>query len=200
MFPLFESIKLLDGLLFNLPLHQARMERSCKIMYNKFVSTHQLEEILTNFPKQGLYKCRVRYNASNYDIEYIPYTPKKIQSLYLIHDNTIEYNLKYSNRFMLNKHNSDLSKNEDIIIVKNDLLTDSSYSNLALWNGNEWHTPQTPLLGGTKREYYLKTGKLITKEIKVTDLQGYERISLINAMLDLGDIEVPISSLKVSLK
>ena len=55
---------------------------------------------------------------------------------------------------------------DDILIVKNGLLTDTSIANIALYDGNDWYTPLHPLLKGTKRAELLDKGVLKEKEIK----------------------------------
>ena len=82
---------------------------------------------------------------------------------------------------------------DDIIIVKDGLITDASYANLIFWDGENWFTPNTPLLKGVQREKLLKDGLIQEKEIKPSDLASYQKVALINAMLDFKDkIELSI--------
>ena len=99
-----------------------------------------------------------------------------------------EYAIKLEN---VNKNESAI----DILIVKNGLITDTSYSNIILYNGKEWFTPKSFILNGVKRQYLLNTGKV--KEIKITleNLKNFEKISLINAMLEPQDIEIGIENI-----
>ena len=39
---------------------------------------------------------------------------------------------------------------DEILITRNGLLTDTSIANIALFNGKEWHTPKHPLLKGVQ--------------------------------------------------
>ena len=55
---------------------------------------------------------------------------------------------------------------DDILIVKNGLLTDTSIANIALYDGNDWYTPLHPLLKGTKRAELLDKGVLKEKNKK----------------------------------
>ena len=50
--------------------------------------------------------------------------------------------------------------------VKNGRLTDTSYSNIALFDGNRWVTPAHPLLKGTMRQSLIDKGLLKEKGIK----------------------------------
>ena len=64
---------------------------------------------------------------------------------------------------------------DDILIVKNGLLTDTSIANIALYDGNDWYTPLHPLLKGTKRAELLDKGVLKEKEIKIKWKQGLSK-------------------------
>ena len=79
---------------------------------------------------------------------------------------------------------------DDIIIVKNGNLTDSSYSNLAFNDGSKWITPSTPLLTGTRRGQLIESGELYEEELKVSDLKYFHSCSLINALNGIGEIVV----------
>ncbi len=59
-------------------------------------------------------------------------------------------------------------------------LTDTSYTNIALYDGEQWFTPSTPLLRGTMRQRLLDCGLLQEREIMVSDIPNYQYISLFN--------------------
>ena len=85
---------------------------------------------------------------------------------------------------------------EEIVIVQQNHLTDTSYTNIALFDGELWITPSTPLLNGTRRKQLLNAGKIIEREVLVTDLNSFQSISLINAMIDLEELVLPVSSIE----
>jgi 4-amino-4-deoxychorismate lyase len=175
--------------------------------------------------KQGLFKCRIVYSDKIENIEITPYTKKNIKRLKIIRSNidySFKYENRNNiddilhntiNNFLLEKESfknknrsnpenvnnlEDVNKNElaiDILIVKNGLITDTSYSNVILYDGKEWFTPKSFILNGVKRQFLLNTGKI--KEIKITlnDLKIFEKISLINAMLEPQDIEIGIENI-----
>ncbi len=140
--------------------------------------------------RNGLFKCRVIYGNELSDASFSPYTPRIIRSLKLVHHNTIDYAWKYEDRSALNDLLAQKAAADEIIIVKNGYLTDSSYSNLAFYDGTTWFTPENPLLKGIQREYLLQQGKLQTAPLRVEDLESFSQIALINAMLELGDCVV----------
>jgi 4-amino-4-deoxychorismate lyase len=84
---------------------------------------------------------------------------------------------------------------DDILIVKNGLITDTSYSNVAFFDGQLWFTPHQPLLPGTARARLLHEGCLQEAKITLTDLHRFEKCSLINAMLPLGECRVAVDNI-----
>ncbi|MEM8863787.1 MAG: hypothetical protein AAGD96_36215, partial [Chloroflexota bacterium] len=50
-----------------------------------------------------------------------------------------------------------------------------------------WYTPRRPLLAGTKRQYYLDSGRLVPIDIAAEEIKNFEKIRMINAMIDLED-------------
>ena len=56
-----------------------------------------------------------------------------------------------------------------------------------------WYTPEAPLLKGTKRQQLLDQGMIYLDDIKYRDLQDFGSIRLFNAMIEFGEIEIPVS-------
>jgi len=82
---------------------------------------------------------------------------------------------------------------DDVLLVKEGLLTDTSFSNIALFDGEKWVTPRLPLLYGTNRDELLNTGKLTEKDISVLELKKYKQIALFNAIIEFGEIVLDTS-------
>lgn len=74
-------------------------------------------------------------------------------------------------------------------MVRDGLITDSYYANVALSNNGTWYTPEYPLLRGTMRTKLLSKGKLTVKNIATTELHTYDKVRLFNAMIPFGKIE-----------
>jgi 4-amino-4-deoxychorismate lyase len=74
---------------------------------------------------------------------------------------------------------------DDILIIKNGFITDTSFSNIAFFDGTQWFTPFTYLLNGTQRQHLLRQGAIVETEITPSDLKQFRYAKLINAMLDL---------------
>jgi len=177
-----ETIKALDGKLYHLEYHQERLNTT--LQTNK---THNLSTLLDP-PRDGLYRCRVLYDADTIKIEYIPYIKRHIRSLKLLTSETLEYAKKYEDREDLNRLFEKREGCDDILVVKNALVSDTSIANIAFYDGEQWVTPKTPLLYGTTRKRYLETGKIVEKEITVLELKRYKKVALMNAMIDFDII------------
>ena len=93
-----------------------------------------------------------------------------------------------------------LSEKEDcdeIIIVKDGLITETSISNLVFFDGNQWYTPDNPLLKGTCRQRLLEEKKIRETEIRVEALYKFKGFELINTMRDPEEEEmIPIENIK----
>ena len=140
-----------------------------------------------------LYKARVVYGAQGVEaIEYAPYKMKEIHSLKVVEDNNIDYTYKSTDRSALNALAAQKGDCDEIIIVKNGLITDTSFTNLALFDGNRWLTPKHPLLHGTKRAQLLEAGIIEEAELTLEDLRKAEKVSLFNAMIDFGELVIGI--------
>lgn len=193
---LLETIKIEKGLLCNLFFHNLRINSSRKELFgcNDFIKLENIVKIPSEL-NSGLYKCRVIYSNTIKKIGFLPYHKRKIKSLKVVVCDSIEYNYKYENRECLNKLLK-LKKNcDDILIVKNKKITDTSFSNIVFSDGKKWITPSTPLLKGTKREKLLSEKKIVSDEIKINDLKHFKKAALINSMLDLSDCSVVIENI-----
>jgi len=181
---LIETIKIEDGEIFNLSYHQNRLNNSRLKLYKKD-DILDLKSIISP-PKIGLYRCRVIYNIDILKIEYIPYTPKKIKSIKIVHSD-INYKYKYEDREELS---SLIPKGiDEIIIVKDNLITDTTISNIALFDGKHWISPKTPLLNGTYRQKLIDEKKLKLEDINIDELKNYQKIAIINAMVGFRVLE-----------
>lgn len=192
-----EAIKLKDGILYNLNYHQARVNRTLSKFYGSDIELSVLNGMIPEDKKVGLYKCRVVYGDQINTVEFIPYSFRKINRVGIIKDDHIEYSYKYTDRSRLNE----LLKKaacDDIIIIRNGSATDSFSANLVFQTGSELYTPDSYLLQGTKRQYLLEKSIIQEKQIHLEDIEKYERIFFINAMIDLDDgISIDIPSLSI---
>ncbi len=191
--PMFiETIKVKDGVFYNLPLHFARLEKTAIHFFGIAPSLKLSGDMIPDELRSGLVKCRVTYSSRILSVEFEPYVFRKISSLALVEDNTIDYTYKTLNRHLLNTLYSHRGNCDDILIVRNGLITDTSYANVVFENPQGLFTPQSCLLAGTKRQYLLKKG--VVQELNITkdNIASFSKLYLINAMIDLED-EVCVS-------
>jgi 4-amino-4-deoxychorismate lyase len=195
---LLETIKYKNGEFFNIELHQTRINQSGSYFYGNGFKIDLIREISKSNPphKKGIFKCRLIYDRLVQKTEFHAYFLPRIASLKIVHDDTINYGYKYANRDSINSLFEKKENCDDIIIVKNGMITDSSYANLILFDGKNWVTPSTPLLKGTKRELLLSKQVISERSISIDDLPQYSKIRLINAMIEFEDkIEVEINKI-----
>ena len=177
---LLETIKIEEGKIHNLSYHQDRCTKSRQALFHSS-DVLDLSSII-NAPKIGLYRCRILYGEVLHSIDYIPYVPKKIQTLKIV-SSDIEYSLKYANRDALNSLLNENKDADEVIIEKDGYLTDTTISNIAFLDGTQWFTPVKPLLEGTMRAKLIDEGFIQPKEIKKEDLANYSQVALMNAMI-----------------
>lgn len=189
-----ESICILDGEIRNLEYHQQRMNHSRYKLFGLMdeLDVSEIIQIDEN-QKSGKFKCRIVYAESIEEIQILPYQIRPIHSVRLVENNAIEYRFKFEDRQAFAYLKDSVSEDE-IIIIQNGQITDTSYSNLVFFDGEKWITPTTYLLNGTMRQSLLQTKQIIEKPIQVEDLNRFESFKLINAMMDLEESpELPIS-------
>ncbi|WP_420580712.1 aminotransferase class IV [Reichenbachiella sp.] len=195
MYQFIESISCINGELQLLELHQARVNRTFFTNYGLLARPIKLSRVIRQIPRQGRFKCRVVYDKENFVVTFDSYTTPKISSLQVVEGGAIDYRFKYSNRIDLEKLFAQRKEADDIIIVKDDMITDSYFANLAFFDGEEWWTSNQPLLEGVRRQSLLDQGMLQKRSIRLGDLAKYEKVSLINSMLDLGEVMIDLNDI-----
>lgn len=193
---LLESIRLCDGNFENLFYHERRMNRGLKFLCG--VQEHfDLEEFLSKIerPTTGLFKCRLVYDESSRDLEFIPYRSKRIDTLRVVEHDRISYEFKYADRKLIDRLYGLKKDCDDILIVKRGLVTDSSFSNIVFRRGQRWFTPWSALLKGTMRSSLLERNLIQEEDIRVEDIKTFDSFKLINAMLRFDGPELDVSKI-----
>lgn len=187
---LLETIKLKDGRLCNLEFHQERMLKSARKLWGR-PGRFDLQKLI-HIPKEyqtGLFKLRVIYNNQEFRQEIVPYVSRKISTVKLVYTDEINYDLKYADRKALNQLKDQNPDYDEILIVKNGLITDTSYTNIAFFDGSNWVTPAQPLLCGTQRAKLLSEGRLVEEDIHPKELKSYQSFRLFNALMEFDVVE-----------
>lgn len=187
-----ETICIENGRPRNLAAHQRRMDRTVARFFPG-QQTERLERLLAGCPAGGgLWKCRVVYGSEGIvgGPTYEPYVMRRVESLALVDGGDVEYAWKSTDRTVLNRLRDFRGDADEIIIVKDGLLTDTSYTNIALFDGRRWLTPARPLLCGTRREELLARGLIVEADIAAADIGRFEKVMLFNAMIAPGQMVV----------
>ena len=191
---LLETIKLENGEFANLELHQERMYRSILELFgreNKIDLVSELkrfqEKSRTSNINHKIYKCRIVYSKTLQNIELLPYSSLSIKSLKIVNDDSINYNFKFENREKINQLFAKRKNSDDVLIVKNGLITDTSFCNILFFNGKKWLTPEKPLLKGIQRQFLLNNEIIETANISPNDLHNFTKARLVNAMIGFED-------------
>ena len=188
---LVESLKLKNGVVQNLEYHQTRLNRAMNELFPDVEKIDLAKAIIV--PENcvsGVFKVRVLYEDSIEKIEIEPYAFRTIQSLKVVRHESVDYHLKYTDRQILQQLFAQRGNCDDIIIVKNRLVTDSFAANLIFFDGETWFTSTTPLLKGTKRQFLLDLGIISEKEIREEDILGFQKVGLINALIDFEEMPI----------
>lgn len=178
----FETIRCDDYEVFHLPYHQERISNTIglNIDLNEYIYP----------PNASLLKCKVLYSEEGIlNIEFSAYKKREITSFQLVYDDEIEYKNKSSNREKIDELFLQKNQSDEIIIIKNGLVTDTSIANIAIFDGSSWLTPKQPLLYGTTRARLLKEGAIFEKDISIEMLQQASKIALLNAMIDMDVLQ-----------
>lgn len=187
---------MVNGRVMNIHAHNNRCNNSRKELfglYNRLDLRSYI--IIPSKYKKGIVKIRVIYSDEVDGVEFVPYEYPSIKSLQMVSDNSIEYSHKYQERNSLNKLFLQKKYSDDIIIVRNKMLTDSYYGNIALLAKYKWYTPKTPLLKGVRRKQLLTQKKIIERDIRTSDIEKYTHICIFNAMIPFNKIVIPIKNI-----
>ena len=195
MFRLVETVKLKDGVFENIDMHNERFNNSRKALF-EVKDSIDLNEILKSqeYNKSGLYKCRIIYNEEIIKVEFVPYVLKQIKSLKVV-PSEIDYSYKYEDRSDINKLLELRGSCDDILIVKNERLTDTSAANIAFFDNDRWYTPLYPLLKGTEREKLLRERRIFEEDLRLSDLKRFNKAAIFSTMVNFGEIIIPVSNI-----
>lgn len=187
---LLETIKVVNGCFQNLDAHLRRMKQSGNELFGKTPSFILHNSDIPADMRKGIVKCRIVYGPDVTEISYSPYIPKRVSSLRMVYCDDIDYHLKYADRSVFDCLLELRAGCDDILIVRNGFVTDTSYSNLAFSDGKSLYVPETYLLNGCKRRLLIETG--MAREVPITpdDVKSFEKAYLINAMLEPGEVTV----------
>ena len=183
-----ESIKIEDQKAFLLDFHQKRVNQTFAHFGKE--GSIDLAKIFKNLEhdEDGLYKLRIVYDLDKkFTTQLIPYAIPEIENFQLVENNSYDYSFKFEDRKEFQRMKTK-AKTEEIIVVKNNHITDTSYTNILFLKDKEWFTPTTYLLNGVMRQHLLHEKKIKETEITLQNIKEFSHFQLINAMNDFDDM------------
>ena len=193
---IFETVKWKDGVPCLLPWHQRRVEASLEFHGTEGFSVPDLASVLADYPGPegpGVYKCHITYDTRGVVRMPVfePYRLRMIGSLACVEAPPfLDYSCKWENRAALTALGEGLGAGQEVLILRNGFITDTRYSNVVFGDGRSWVTPDTFLRPGTTRAFLLEQGVIEARPLKVKDIRDFRFCSLMNAMLDPGEVVV----------
>ncbi|HIP46498.1 MAG TPA: hypothetical protein EYG95_02945 [Campylobacterales bacterium] len=182
----FETLKVSDGEIQNLHFHNKRLNYTIKENFGIDANIDLREHI-----QQGdfsLERCKVIYDKTIKTIQFFPLNPRKFQYFKVLETN-ITYNFKNVDREDITSLVNLKGTCDDIIMIKNGLVTDTSIANIAIYDGLKWITPKKPLLKGTFRASLLEKQLLLEKDVKIKDIKNAVRFALMNALVGFYEVK-----------
>lgn len=178
----FETIKCEDFGVFNLEYHQKRVIKTIAKDLN-------LQEYINPISDE-LLRCKLIYNQDEVlSVEYFPYIKKDIKSFKIVFDDKIDYSKKYLNRENLDRYLLKKDSCDEIIFVKNGIVSDTTIANIAIFYDDVWITSKDCLLEGTTRARLIKEGFLKVENISLQMLENAKKLALMNAMIGFDEIK-----------
>lgn len=197
MCQLFETIKIQNGTSQNFEYHIHRVRKTrAKLFGCEFVS--DFEELLNgiNTNTSNIYKLKVIYNNKIISYEITEYSMLNKSFIKFFDLPNFEYQFKFTNRNKFEEIEKQLKGNEIGVITQNGYLTDATYANVVLFDGSNYYTPKNCLLEGTKRQRLLNENRIKPTLIHINELNKFEYLQIINAMIDLEDnIKISLNSI-----
>ena len=178
----FETIRIEGGVPHHLDYHQRRVDRTVAAHFPDTSPPRLADHLAIPLPDNGIYRCRLLYDRKVREVALTPYRPRPVQTLRLLHAD-LRYDYKALERSAIDALFAERGDADDILVVRDGLVTDTSIANIAFLQKGRWYTPQTPLLPGTTRARLLEAGRLTPRPILADELPRYEAFALLNAMI-----------------
>ena len=198
MYQFIETICYENGSFQRMELHNERCNRTRSHFFGRQPDISLELHLSVPAPlREKTLKVTVTYEIDILNIEYVLYEIRPIRSLRMISDDAIDYDFKYADRSKLSLLTQKKSYCDDILIIKNGLITDISYANTIYLRDNIWYSPIKPLLMGTRLRSYLEQGRITPTLLRPEDLSSFSEARIINAMISIEKSPViPISEIR----
>lgn len=186
-----ETIRVCDGQLQLLELHQARMSATSKKHYGRDTSLKIRDIDVPKEYSRGVIKLRILYAQEEWSISFSQYERREIRRLRgVVAPEEFDYHLKYADRSGIEELRASRGECDDVLIIKGGCPCDTSYTNIVLTDGESYVVPDKCLLEGVMRRKLISEGRVRVERMEVKDLlpgnsRGFTHLLMINAMLPL---------------
>lgn len=191
---LLETFCVAGGQILNVPYHAARVEWSLGCSFPMALMLDALRaQAAQQKATSGKWRATVTYSRAGVEgIRMIPYQVPAIAQLQLVVISENFYAKKWADRSRLNAYKAVLPPGVEPLFILDGQPSDTTFTNIVLERNGQLFTPAAPLLRGTKRHRLIDKGMVEMASIFLGDLQRYDAVHLINAMLDLGEVVIPM--------
>ena len=117
MCPFIESIRIENGVIYNLPYHNERLNRTRNVFWKDCAPINLMDYIRMPHEK-GIVKCRIVYEKEIKEIVYTPYSMREIDTLRIVYSDGINYTYKSTDREELNRLYVGRGDADDVLIVR----------------------------------------------------------------------------------
>lgn len=174
----------------NLDLHLERIQSSLIYSSGGVLSgvgnsmLIQIKEILRSFQISGqAQRVRVLYDENGLDIEASPLMIQYPTTFRCVDvDHNFDYSYKFADRQVLNEAFLKRNGKEDVILIRDGWVTDTSKANLAFRKNDKWYTPYFPLLAGTTWKKLVSEQSLLPRPIHVDHIALFDVVRTFNAL------------------
>lgn len=183
-----DAVRVENGRLPDITWNNLRVNKTRKDFFG-IENSLDLSDIISipEESKKGLYKCRIVYDTEIRSVTFTEYNRKTINTLRVVYDDTIDYSYKYVDRSRIDALFESRGECDDIIIIKNGLVTDTSSANIVFVRNGRLFLPESYLLAGTRRAALIASGEAAVMRIGIEDINRYDGVFIINAMNNLSE-------------
>jgi 4-amino-4-deoxychorismate lyase len=192
-----ETIRINAGVPQHLEWHQRRVDDTFRVFYPGIPPLSLTGVIADTGMDAGEQRCRIVYDDSTHEITVTPLQPRSIRSLRLTDlPPDYDYRYKYADRRFLELAFSRRGEADDVLLLRDGWVTDTSVANVAFLSHGRWYTPAIPLLAGTTWKRLVSAGVIVPRPIHAEDLRRYEACVLFNALRNWDErLAIPVDAI-----
>jgi 4-amino-4-deoxychorismate lyase len=193
-----ETIRIRDGAPLHLEWHQRRVDDTFRVFYPG-VPPLSLDALIaeTEMDASVEQRCRIVYDEATNEITVTPFQPRTIRSLRLTDlPPDYDYRYKYADRRILELAFSRRGDADDVLLLRDGWITDTSVANVAFLSNGRWYTPALPLLAGTTWKRLVSGGVIVPRPVHADDLHRFEACIVLNALNEWDERSaIPVSAI-----